>query len=231
MGVSVRFIFMGFFRKISDKLTIVNTRMEHADGVSLTVRAAFNVVHDEDCDDCIGASALRKQLERFPEGQFVALYEDEDAVRVVGTAHTMITIEPPHPGTWEGTIGDISIPNHNPQGEWLYGVEMAVRPDYQGYGVGTALYQARFDLVRRLNLRGWYAGGMLMGYPRYRDTLSPLEYGEKVISGELQDPTVSMQMKRGFVPLQVIEDYMEETQAGNAAILILWSNPDYKEQS
>jgi GNAT superfamily N-acetyltransferase len=228
MRFSVRFIFMGFFKRISDNLTIVNTRMEHADGVSLTVRAAFNVVHDEECDDCIGASALRKQLERFPEGQFVALYEDEDAVRVVGTAHTMRTSEAPHVGTWEGTIGDITISKHDPQGEWLYGVEMAVRPDYRRFGVGTALYEARFDLVRRLNLRGWYAGGMLMGYPKYRHQLSPREYGEKVISGELEDPTVSMQIKRGFVPQEVIENYMEERQSGNAAILIVWTNPDYQ---
>ena len=65
-------------------------------------------------------------------------------------------------------IGDLRISAHEPAGDWLYGVELAVHPDYQGHGIGTALYQARFDLVRSLNLRGWYAVGMLMGVQRLR---------------------------------------------------------------
>jgi hypothetical protein len=108
-------------------------------------------------------------------------------------------------------------------------VEMAVRPEYRRNGIGTALYKARFNLVRRLNLKGWYAGGMLMGYYRYQDRMSPREYGERVIRGEIVDPTVTMQMNRGFTPIKVIENYLDEAPAGDAAVLIVWHNPDYQE--
>ena len=68
---------------------------------------------------------------------------------------------------------------------------------------------------------------MLMGYEDYRDEMSVAEYGQKVLTGEIIDPTVSMQKNRGFELREVIIDYMEEEQAGDAAVLIVWENPDY----
>ena len=213
-----------------DKLTITNTKVEYARDIGRIIRRAFDVGLDEECEDCIGRKAIIAQLERFPEGQFVALLEDDGEQKVVGTSHTMRVNDAPYPGEWLETIGDISIVNHVPDGEWLYGVEMAVHPAYRRRGIGTALYEARFDLCKRLNLRGWYAGGMLMGYPDHADEMTVLEYGEKVIRGEIIDPTVTMQMRRGFEAWQVIENYMDEPASGDGAVLIVWKNPEYKEQ-
>ena len=97
-----------------------------------------------------------------------------------------------------------------------------------GIGIGTGLYEARFDLARQLNLRGWYAVGMLMGYSRHADEMDVVEYGEKVIAGEIKDPTVTMQMNRGFVPKRVVTDYADEPAAGDAGVLIVWQNPEYE---
>ncbi len=105
---------------------------------------------------------------------------------------------------------------------------MATHPDFQRRGIGTALYIARFTLTKRLNLRGWYAGGMLMGYHRYRKHMSLHEYAEKVAQREIIDPTVTMQMNRGFKPLGLIENYADVPQADNGAMLIVWENPDYR---
>lgn len=218
---------MNFLKQISDNITIRNTKIADADGASLTIRLAFKVPLDEDCDDCMGERSLRSQLDRFPEGQFVAVYKDAEIERIVGTAHTMRVNTPPHADVWIDTIGSLGIKNHDPQGDWLYGVEMAVRPSYRKRGIGSALYEARFDLVRRLNLKGWYAGGMLMGYENYRGKMSVADYGHKVLTGEIIDPTVTMQKNRGFEMREVIVDYMEEEQAGDSAILIVWENPDY----
>jgi hypothetical protein len=55
------------------------------------------------------------------------------------------------------------------------------------------------------------------------------EYGEKVLTGEIKDPTVTMQMNRGFEAWSVVENYLDEPVAGNAAILIVWKNPEYRE--
>lgn len=125
-------------------------------------------------------------------------------------------------------IGSKGIANHEPDGPWLYGVEMAVHPDFRRRGLGTALYKARFALVKRLNLMGWYACGMLMGYHRYQDRMSIQEYSEKVIRREIIDPTVTMQMNRGFEPGGVVLNYLEsEPAAANTGVQIVWKNPEY----
>lgn len=208
---------------------VVPTQMHHADGVYQVVRRAHGVPLHRDCRSCNPPEVLQQQLERFPEGQFVALaYEaddpDGDEGRVVGTATLMRTSRPPsaRPLPWLGAIGSPGLSNHDPDGDWLYGVEMAVDPDFQGRGVGSALYRARLALIEKLGLKGMYAGGMLKGYHRYSHQMSPAEYGEKVIRGELRDPTVTMQLNRGFKAYGVVEDYEYDAKAGNCAVLIAW---------
>lgn len=176
--------------------------------------------------ECYPPRTLAKIIERFPEGQFVALLDGQ----VASYALTMRTHRSPgdKPLSWYDAIGDMSIRNHQPSGEWLYGVDFVVDPSLRRMGIGSKMYTARFDLVKRLNLRGMFAGGMLMGYHRYEDRLTPAEYAQKVISGELEDPTVSMQMRRGFKPRAVIEDYTWVEEAANCAVLIEWQNPEYR---
>ena len=201
-------------------IRIANAQAEHGAGVAACVRAAYGVAPDETGEWCITAGDLWQQLARFAEGQFVALQGEE----VVGYASTMRVSRPPDlpPLKWIEAIGDMGIAAHEAAGEWLYGVEMTVRPEWQRRGVGAALYEARFALVRRLGLRGWYAGGMLIDYPQHANRLSTREYAAAVQNRKLRDPTVSMQMNRGFRAIGLIEDYLPD----EPAMLIVWENPD-----
>lgn len=212
-------------------IKIINTKPEHAKGVYDLLRLAYRDTLDiEYGDECINDQAVLQQIARFPEGQFVGIIEN-DAPLVVAMASTMIISRPPTepPLPWLEAIGGTGITKHDPQGEWLYGVEMAVLPNYRRHGIGTTFYQLRFDLTKHLNLRGWYAGGSLMGYYRYQDQMSVAEYAEQVIKGKLVDPTVTMQIHRGFKPICFIPDYLpDEPDAANGAVLIVWENPDYR---
>lgn len=217
-----------------DQITIRPMLVEHAAGVGEVIDEAF--YHDPGfsqgpCEQCVSEDTIRSACSRFPEGQFVAVHHDGEKETVVGIAITMKTKHQPNPEKthpWWEFVGTYHLHNHDADGDWLYGVEMAVRPTFHRRGIGSALYQARFELVQRLNLKGWYAGGMLMGYHRYREQMTALEYGQKVIAGELNDPTVTMQKNRGFELWGVIENYLEDKTCGNAAVLIVWKNPTYR---
>jgi GNAT superfamily N-acetyltransferase len=207
------------------KIVIANTQPEHCEQIHQMLRQAYDLVEGEECAECMSTEHLRRQLERFGQGHFVALYRD----LVVGYAITMRTKRSPYElaQTWLEAIGDLTLCNHEPDGKWLYGVEFFVRPAFRRQGIGTRLYHARFRLVRRLNLRGFYAGGMLRGYKRYYPRMSVREYARRVRQGEIKDPTVTMQLNRGFKPLGVIEKYIDAPPAEASAMLIVWNNqPD-----
>ncbi len=206
----------------SELIQITNARPEHAGAICAILHAIYPGFALEEYmpADCIAA-----HIRRFPVGQFVALH----AAEVVGFALTLRTQHTPGdpPQNWLAAIGGYALQNHHPQGEWLYGIDFAVKPEYRRHGIGTRLYQARFALVRRLDLRGFYAGGLLAGYSRYMAVLSIEEYADRVRRGELEDATVTMQMRRGFRAVQLIPDYSSDPPPMRAAMLIVWDNPAY----
>lgn len=200
---------------------ITQTRPEHAPQIRALLERLYHLRPDE----YFTVEHLQQHIARFPEGQFVALLEN----KVVGFAITLRTNYSPNdkPLSWNDAVGDLYLRSHNPRGEWLYGVDFAIDPDYRMRGIGSRMYHARFNLVKRLNLRGFYAGGMLHGYQQYRGLMTVREYAEKVMRGELKDPTVTMQINRGFKPRAVIENYDDYPPSGNSAMLIVWDNPQY----
>lgn len=196
-------------------LIITHTRPEHFAGIE---RITFPWLDPEN----MGTEHLRHHIRRFPEGQLVALLDNV----VVAYCVTMRTSYSPYnpPLGWHEAIGDMTLRNHDPQGAWLYGVDFAVHPDYRRHGIGTQMYDARFDLIRRLNLRGFYAGGMLAGYPEYMGQMRIEDYANRVMRGEIDDPTVSMQMRRGFRPQRLIENYTRDLPGYRHAMLLVWEN-------
>ncbi len=177
---------------------------------------------------CINQDNITEMVRRFPAGQFVVVTDTPEGEKVIGLALAMRTDYAPsaRPLGWLEMIGDLNLAKHDPEGEWLYGVEKAVHPEYQGRGVASALYKAQFALAERLGLKGMYAGGMLKGYESYRERLSVREYAGKVMRGEVFDPTVSVQMRRGFEPRTVIENYAWDSQADHTGMLIVWERPE-----
>ena len=171
------------------------------------------------------AQALGMQRERFPPGQIAAI--DEETGELAGFAATLIVrwsdYDMQH--TYAEVTGGEGFPNHDPDGRTLYGAEVMVNPDMQGRGVGKAIYAARRDLCRRLNLSRIRAGARLHHYHRYADDMPAREYVDKVVAGEIGDPTLSFQLKQGFKVLDVVADYLpRDAESLGYAAIIEWVN-------
>lgn len=52
-------------------------------------------------------------------------------------------------------------------------------------------------------------------------------YVAEVVAGRLFDPTLSFQLKEGFVVRGLLPDYLKDSASDNWATLIVWENPDY----
>jgi GNAT superfamily N-acetyltransferase len=170
---------------------------------------------------------LSSHLRVFPEGQFVA--EDRASAHIVGMAASLIVLWDDYgmETSWRDFTDRGLFTNHNPKGRTLYGAEVMVDPALQGRGVGSRMYAARRDLVRRLGLLRIRAGARLRGYHRYADRMSPEEYVENIVRGEIGDPTLSFQLKHGFVVIGVANDYLhnDPESLGHAAV-IEWLNDE-----
>lgn len=168
---------------------------------------------------------LASHLDVFPQGQLVAETDDE----VVGMAASLIVLWDDYSidTSWREFTASGYFTNHDPErGRTLYGAEIMVHPDRQGKGIGKALYEARRDLCSRLGLLRIRAGARLAGYHRYAVAMTPEMYTEKVVKGELSDPTLSFQLGRGFEVLGVARDYLRhDPQSFGHAAVIEWINP------
>lgn len=173
------------------------------------------------------ADYIDKHLEVFTEGQFVAV--DSETDEVVGMAASLIINWEDYDNIetyLESTDGGW-FTNHDPSGKTLYGAEVMVDPERRGEGIGSSLYEARRELVRRKGLHRIRAGARLPGYDAHADKRSAEEYVRKVIGGEIQDPTLSFQLRHGFRVIGVVKDYfIRDPRSRGYAALIEWLNDE-----
>ncbi len=168
---------------------------------------------------------VRGQINNFPDGQFVAVF-DECIVGYCASSRIDEAIAL-FPHDWETISGNGFGSRHDPTGDWLYGIEMAVDPDQRGLRIGKRLYEARRTLAERLELRGIVFGGRMPGYRRVRARVSgPADYLAKVADGKIRDQVIGFQLNNGFAPIGVLNDYLpsDSASAGFAAHMV-WRNP------
>jgi len=201
------------------EIIIANTRAEHIAALVEHQRICFPTL---DPEAWLKAEHFRTHLRLFPEGQHVAL----DGKRVIGQSSTFRARSDQAlvPHTFHEIIDHGFFTKHDPQGEWLYGADMSVHPDYRGRGIATRLYNARKELIQRLGMRGMVAGGQMPGYQHYRARMSVEEYAAQVARGELTDPTLTPQLRNGFVVRGILHDYLHDAELGDEATLIVWEN-------
>jgi GNAT superfamily N-acetyltransferase len=206
-----------------ESFRVVNSSVDMAPALAGIQRASFPTLAPR---ELITAAHYEAHVRIFPEGQFAAVTACGEVVGCSTDLQTTFDLDHVEhryidivDGNWLGT--------HDPRGDWLYGADIGVLPQYRGRGIARALYGARRALARRLRLRGHIAGGMLRGYGAWKDRLSVEEYVEQVVAGRLVDPTLTVQLKCGFRVHAIIRDYVTDPSCDHMAALIIWDNPDY----
>jgi GNAT superfamily N-acetyltransferase len=196
-------------------LLVENTRPEHAGQLEELQRIVFPSLAE---DELILAKHYLKHLELFPEGQFVITDND----RVMGMTTTMRSNfdlnDIQH--SFKETFAGGWMTNHNPDGLWLYGLDIGVHPDYRGQGMARLLYRARHTVAGQLGLNGQITVGMMSGYGKLCHVMSGEAYYNELIAGLRTDPTITPQMKIGFEPIALIPGYLNDPVCGNYGVFI-----------
>ena len=205
-----------------DSIKIGTIKPSYARALEQLQRDCFPTLDE---DELMREAHFRSHCRLFPEGNFVALHDG----RVIGLGSGfLLDFDFDHAQhSFKEIIDGGYYSNHDPNGDWYYGGDISVHPDYRRRGVGSRLYQARMGVVKRLNRRGIVAGGLIPGFAAYKGRMSPGEYVNKVVAGAIYDSTLSFQLRRGFEVRGLLEDYIEDAASDNWATLIVWENPAY----
>jgi ribosomal protein S18 acetylase RimI-like enzyme len=176
-------------------------------------------------EDLLNEEDMQVYARTFPEGFFVCL----DGDKVVGQGGGIfLNFDFDHPQhTIKEIAGEHQCGNHDPNGQWYYGTDIVVDPQYRRRGIGRQLYELRKGLVRRRNRRGIIAGGHIPGFADHKQRMSAAEYVAEVSAGKLYDPTLTFQLENGFEVGGVLENYIRDQATDNWSALIVWHNPDY----
>lgn len=174
-------------------------------------------------------SKINKLLHIFPEGQFCV----EVDTKVVACA-LAIRIKYDDFGdnhTYYEITGGYTFKTHNDEGDYLYGIEVFVHPDYRDLRLGRRLYDARKELCEQLNLKGILAGGRIPNYNKFADELAPREYIAKVKQKEIYDPTLTFQLSNDFHVKKVLRGYLPgDSESKEYATLLEWNNIYYVDE-
>ena len=168
---------------------------------------------------------LLAHLERFPEGQLVAL---RDGV-LVGAITTFIpprAFDPLQPHTWMGITDAGTFARHDPRGDTLYLADIYVDRAAWGAGIGKALYTALFALCRGLGLANVVGGGRLYDFVDAPAELGVAEYVAEVMRGARRDRVLLSQLRAGFRVRGLIPGYLHDWRSRHWATLIVWDNPE-----
>ncbi len=168
---------------------------------------------------------VQAHVTTFPEGQFVVEYED----KIVGYAATFIIDEKTafSPHNYDAITGGGYGSRHDPNGDWLYGMEVCVDPELRNLRVGQRLYDARKRLCEEWQLKGIVFGGRMPGLKRRMKQFgTPEAYLEAVQSKQIRDPVLGFQLRNEFEPAGVMANYLPmDEQSMGYAVKMVWRNP------
>ena len=168
---------------------------------------------------------LSGQINKFETGQFVAEFHGEIVGYAAGFLIDEATAMGPH--TWSEITGGGYAARHDPNGTWLYGMEVCVDPRHRRLRIGQRLYDARRELCTAEDLSGIVFGGRMPAWKRKKQQYPDAqEYLDAVVSHKVKDPVINFHLRSGFEPIGVLRNYLksDEDSGGNATHMV-WRNP------
>lgn len=171
-------------------------------------------------------ASLKSLIKHFPEGQIIVLFDNKvvgycATIRVVGDialrAHTWDEITASGYGT-----------THDPEGDYLYGVEVCIHPEYRNHHLGYRIYEVRKKLCTKLGLKGIIICGRLARLAeKIQEVKTAEHYLDLVKQEKLIDKTLIFQLHNGFEIIGLLKNYLpDDKETLGYAAHAVWYNPE-----
>lgn len=201
-------------------ILITRTLPEHVEACAELEQVCYPSLSDE---EKLRAEQFLNHIRLFPSGQFVAIDQATSAV-VGATGGFLTTVDTVLTHNFFEMTSEGWFSRHDPAASHYHGATMTVHPDYRGLGVARLFYDARKAMCRELGLAGQVICGMLPGFAQFKHAMSAEDYVRYVVAGLLYDPTLTVQLRNGFVFQKLIRGYFIDPPSDGWAALLLWAN-------
>lgn len=199
---------------LNNEFLIRNARIEDAIQMEYVQSQCYPTLHQSEILD---RKHFANHIKVFPEGQIVV----EKDGKIVASASTFRCNFPEHDSTFLEETDNLWITNVQiPDGDWMYGIDMGVLPEFRGLGLSKEMYKARHDICKQLGLKGQIIAGMTIGYGKAKDKMSIEEYCQALEKNEIKDPTITPQKNAGFRWIRPLYNYINDSEAGYGSILM-----------
>jgi hypothetical protein len=174
------------------------------------------------------AEMFQSRITVFPEGQFVAVVGG----KVVGSVfNQLVNYEDwkDKDFTWDEVTDNGTLRRtHNPRGDSIYGVGLAVAKQFQGSAASRLLTIAAVRWVVSNGRQQILLGARIPGYCRHSDIpVKDYILETRGKRGRLLDPELAFYQKYGGEPIKPLPNYIHDPESLDFGVLIKWPNPFY----
>lgn len=203
------------YKKILNNAFVIRlAKEEDAIQMEYVQSKCFPTLHES---ELLGRNHFANHVKVFTEGQIVV---EKDGL-IVASASSFRCNFPEHDSTFLEETDNLWITNVQiPNGEWMYGIDMGVLPEYRGLGLSKEMYKARNEVCAALGLTGQIIAGMTIGYSNVKDQMTIEDYCKSVMNDALIDPTITPQRSAGFRWIRPLYNYINDAESGFASILM-----------
>lgn len=171
------------------------------------------------------AEMFQLRILTFPAGQFVAVCDSQ----IVGSVFTQLINYKDWENrtfTWDEITDHGTIrKTHNPNGDSMYGIGLAVAKRFQGSAASRLLTIAAVRWVIQNNRLQILLGARIPGY--YKHPEIPVGSYIKMTRGKnkrLINPELAFYQKYGGEPIKPLPNYMHDPESLDFGVLIRWRN-------
>ncbi|MFV5688222.1 GNAT family N-acetyltransferase [Flavobacterium sp. ZT3R25] len=201
---------------LDDQFLIRNATQDDGIEMEYVQLQCYPTLHQSELLD---RNHFANHIKIFPEGQIIV----EKDGKIVASASTFRCNFPVHYSTFLEETDNLWLTNVQiPDGDWMYGIDMGVLPEYRGLGLSKELYKARHEVCKNLGIKGQIIAGMTIGYGKVKDKMTIAEYCEALEKKEFTDPTITPQRNAGFRWIRTLYNYINDSEAGYASILMYY---------
>jgi hypothetical protein len=181
-------------------------------------------------DNYASAEDMMELSASYPEGQILACIGDEVVGIILSllVSYDKVTKAPNMSELYDPTL----FKKMGENGDSLFALEILVKSTHKRKGIGKILNETITKVLINNNLKAFIGVSRLSGYGAVQHEMSVETYIEKVVNGELQDPSLSYNCHNGMLPQRAIPQYYppDIASAGYGA-LVIQKNKNYMDAS